>query len=282
MSHTLFTATGCLRCKITKRFMDEHQSDYQDVDIKGEGMDSFREFYGQNRESVFRGKDGIEFPIYTDGTAIRQGVSAVIAYLHAGVKIDGFIGHNQLAKGWLDGLHISDGDPSMSREFAAVLRILKKSGLKLQLDTNGKNASLLKQLLEEGIGDRIIMNVKGPLALYGNLLGEKLNHKEITTSIALVTKFPAYEFQTTIAPIIRSKDESPEISYLAPEEIGDTAKLIKDTTNSQKQPYLLRLFDPATCLDERLKSIEKLPYSAIFRYRTVAREHQVLTEIEKG
>jgi len=50
MPHTLFTATGCQRCKITKRFMDEHQSDYQDIDIKGEGMDIFREFYGQNRK----------------------------------------------------------------------------------------------------------------------------------------------------------------------------------------------------------------------------------------
>jgi len=58
--------------------------------------------------------------------------------------------------------------------------------------------------------------------------------------------------------------------------------LIKDATGSQKHPYLLRLFDPGTCMDDRLKSIEELPYNAMFRYRTAAREHQVLAEIEKG
>jgi len=282
MRHTLFTATGCQRCKIAKRFMDQHKIDYQEVDIKGEGMDTFREFYGQNRRSVYRGQEGIEFPVYTDGTAIRQGVGVVIAYLMAGEKLDGFIGHSQLSKDWIDGLHISEGDPIMAGEFVAVLRILKKSGLKLQLDTNGKNASVLDQLLEHGIGDRVVMDVKGPLALYHNLIGEEVDQMEITKSIALVTKFPEYEFQTTVAPIIRPKGETPQISYLAPEEIGETARLIKDATGSQKHPYLLRLFDPDTCMDDRLKSIGELPYNTMFRYRTAAREHQVLAEIEKG
>ena len=184
-------------------------------------------------------------------------------------------------KAGLTGCTSPTGIPAMAREFVAVLRILKKSGLKLQLDTNGKNASVLDQLLEHGIGDRIIMDVKGPLALYRNVLGEEVDQTEITKSIALVPKFPEYEFQTTIAPIIRREGETPEISYLAPEEIGETAKLIKDATGSQKHPYLLRLFDPGTCMDDRLKSIEELPYSAMFRYRTAAREHQVLAEIEK-
>ena len=282
MRHTLFTAAGCLRCKIAKRFMDEHKIDYEEVDIKGEGMDTFRKFYGKNRRSVYRGKEGIEFPVYTDGTAICQGVGVVIAYLQAGAKLEGFIGRSQLSKGWIDGLHISEGDPTMAGEFVAVLRILKKSGLKLQLDTNGKNASVLDQLLEHGIGDRVVMDVKGPLVLYGNLLGEEVDQIEITKSIVLVTKFPEYVFQTTVAPIIRSKAETPEISYLTPEEIGETANLIKDATGSQKHPYLLRLFDPGTCSDSRLQSIEELPHNAMFRYRTAARKHQVLAEIDKG
>jgi pyruvate formate lyase activating enzyme len=282
MRHTLFTATGCQRCKIAKRFMDEHKIAYEEVDIKGEGMDTFREFYGQNRRLIYRGKEGIEFPVYTDGTAVRQGVGRVIAYLQAGAKLDDFIGRSQLSKGWIDGLHISEGDPTMAGEFVALLTILKKSGLKLQLDTNGRNASVLDQLLTNGIGDRVIMDVKGPLALYHILIGEEVDEIEITKSIALATKFPEYEFQTTVAPIIRSKGETPEISYLTPEEIGETAKLIKDATGSLKNPYLLRLFDPDTCMDDRLKSIGELPVNTMFRYRTAAREHQVLAEIEKG
>jgi len=281
MRHTLFTATGCLRCKIAKRFMDEQKIDYEEVDIKCEGMDTFRKLYGQNRESIYRAKEGIEFPVFTDGTAIRQGVGVVIAYLLAGIKLDGFIGRSQLSKGWIDGLHISDGDPSMASELVAVLSILKKNGLKLQLDTNGKNASVLDRLQAHGIGERVVMDVKGPLALYGNLLGPEVDQNEITKSMALVPKFPGYEFQTTVAPIIRRQGDPPEISYLTPEEIGQTARLIEDATGSKKHPYLLRVFDPGTCMDDRLKSVEQLPSNAMFRYRTAAREYLVLAEIEK-
>ncbi len=281
MRHTLFTATGCRRCKIAIRFMEKKKIDYEEVDIKGEGMDTFRKFYGQNRESVYRGKEGIEFPVFTDGTAVRQGVGVVIAFLQAGTKLDGFIGRSQLSKGWIDGLHISDGDPSMASELVAVLSILKKNGLKLQLDTNGKNASVLDRLQAHGIGERVVMDVKGPVALYGNLLGPEVDQNEITKSIALVPKFPAYEFQTTVAPIIRRQGDPLEISYLTPEEIGQTAWLIEDATGSKKRPYLLRVFDPGTCMDDRLKSIEQLPPNAMFRYRTAAREYLVLAEIEK-
>jgi pyruvate formate lyase activating enzyme len=66
-------------------------------------METFRSFYGQNRKSVYRGKEGIEFPVYTDGTAIRQGVGVVIAYLQAGAKLDGFIGRSNCPKAGLTG-----------------------------------------------------------------------------------------------------------------------------------------------------------------------------------
>ena len=68
---------------------------------------------------------------------------------------------------------------------------------------------------------------------------------------------------------------------MTPEEIGDTAKMIEDATGSKKHPYELRGFDPGVCEDERLKSIEPLSSSEMFKYRTAARRYMVLTEIEK-
>ena len=88
MSYILYTATGCSRCKIAKKFMDERAIPFQEVDIKAEGKDAFGQFYRNNRSAVFRGKEGIEFPIFTDDAAIRQGVGVVLAYLHAGTKLD--------------------------------------------------------------------------------------------------------------------------------------------------------------------------------------------------
>lgn len=174
MSNAIFTATGCARCKIAKKYMDQQGIGYEELDIKREGKEPFGQFYRANRSSIFRGKGGVEFPVFTDGSAIRQGVGVVIAYLQAGNKLEGFIGRSELSKGWIDGLHISGGNPSLVHDLVTVLDFLKKNGLKLQLDTNGKNPLVLEQLLEQGLGDRLIMDMKGPLTLYPNILGNDI------------------------------------------------------------------------------------------------------------
>ena len=282
MSNTIYTATGCSRCKIAKKFMDEHAIPFQEVDIKAEGKDAFGQFYRNNRSAVFRGKEGIEFPIFTDDAAIRQGVGVVLAYLHAGTKLDRFIGRSELSHGWMDGIHVSEGDPSLLDDLTTVLSYIKKNGLNLQLDTDGRNASVLEKLLERQLGDRVVMEVKGPLALYAGILNKEIDPDEIKSTIRLVAKFPEHRFQTTVAPVVRQEEGTQTIRYLTPEEIAETAKLIQEVTGSNKQPYLLRLFDPGTASDQRLKSVEKMPPNALFPYRSAARRHQVLTEIEKS
>jgi pyruvate-formate lyase-activating enzyme/glutaredoxin len=282
VTYTLFTATGCARCKIAKKFMDEKGIGYEEHDISGEGKDLFAQFYRNNRSSVYRGKEGIEFPVFTDGTIIRQGVGVVIAFLRAGTRLDGFIGRSELSHGWMDGIHVSEGDPALTDELAEVLGFLKKNGLKLQFDTNGKNASIVQKLLEQGLGDRVIMDIKGPMVLYNALLGEEIDPQEIRRTMELVTKFPEYRFETTVAPVFGQGSETGGVRYLTPEEIGDTAKWIREVTASNKQPYLLRPFDPDTSPDQRFKSLEKLSPNSLLRYRSAARKHLVLTEIEKN
>jgi glutaredoxin len=282
MSNTIYTATGCSRCKIAKKFMDEKGIAYQDLDIKGDGKDAFGQFYRNNRSAVFRGKEGIEFPIFTDDAAIRQGVGVVLAYLHAGTKLDRFIGRSELSHGWMDGIHVSEGDPSLADDLITVLSYIRKNGLNLQLDTDGRNGSVMEKLLEHKLGDRVVMEVKGPLTLYAGVLNKEIDPEEIKNTIRLVAKFPEYRFQTTVAPVVRQEEGTQAIGYLTPEEIVETAKLIQEVTGSNKQPYLLRLFDPGAASDQRLKSVEKMLPNALFPYRSAARRHQVLTEIEKS
>ena len=282
MSNTIYTATGCMRCKIAKKFMDERGIAYQDFDIKAEGKDAFGQFYRTNRSAVFRGKEGIEFPVFTDGTIIRQGVGVVIAFLHAGTKLDGFIGRSDLSHGWMDGIHVSEGDPALSDDLVKVLSYIQKNGIKLQLDTDGRNASVLERLLAEKLGDRLMMEVKGPLNLYGRMLGREIDPAELKKTIELVTKFPEYQFRTAVGPVVRKEGELPETSYLTPDEVAETARLIQEATGSMKQPYVLRIFEPENASDERLRSVEKLTVNDLFRHRSAARKYQVLTEIEKS
>jgi pyruvate formate lyase activating enzyme len=268
-----------MRCNLARKFMRERGIEYQERDINGEGRNLFGQFYRANRSAVYRGPEGIEFPVLEDGASVRQGVGVVIGYLHSGTKLDGFIGRSVLSKGWIDGLHVSGGDPAMEDDLVAVLGFLKKNGLKLQLDTNGKNSSVLKNLLVHGLGHRVIMNLTGPQGLFPRILGEEIGPAEITRTMELAIRFPEYRFETTVTPVRRRNGS---VSYLTPEEIEETAKWLKEATGSQKQPYLLRWFDPETCPDERFGAMEKLPSQALLRYRTAARKHQVLTDVEQA
>ena len=278
MPHQIFSATGCARCNITKRFMKEKGIDYDEYDFKADGKEDFAKFYRAHRADIYRDKDGVEFPVFTDGKVIRQGVSVVIGHLIAGNGLDGFIGRSALHGEWIDGLNISGGDPSRTEELLQVMAYLKQNGLKTLLTTDGQNPEVLKAVQEKDLGDQIIMEVKGPADLYGALTGKTITPDELKASISLVTQFPDYRFYTMLAPLVE-KDGT--ICFITPEEIGETAKTIEDATGSKKHPYELRPFDPGQATDERLKSQEPLPSSALFKYRTAARRYMVMTEIAK-
>ena len=205
MPITIYSAKGCLRCKIVKQFLDDNGRTYQDVDALSEGRKPFREFYQNNREKIYRGPDGVEFPIYSDGETVRQGLPMVLAHLIAGSALKGFFKHGLLHGQWVDGIHISGGDPAHGEEFLNVLSYLKQQRLKLQVETNGLNASLLEQVLERGLAERVVMEIIGPLELYDSLLGQAVDPREIKRSIARVSQCEDYYFYSTIAPIIREK-----------------------------------------------------------------------------
>jgi pyruvate formate lyase activating enzyme len=84
---------------------------------------------------------------------------------------------------------------------------------------------------------------------------------------------------TTIAPIVRQAGNSPQVSYLTPEEVAQAAKLIETVTNDNRQPYWLRFLDPKDSDDEHVRLFEALSPTERFKYRSRARQHQFKTEI---
>jgi pyruvate formate lyase activating enzyme len=278
MGNIIYSVTGCIRCKITKRFLVEQDIAFEDFDINAEGKEAFAKFYRANRSKIFRDKDGVEFPVFTDGNIVRQGASVIIGHLIAGDGLDDFIKRSVLHGEWIDGFHISSGKPDQADELISVLSYLKKTRLKIQLFTDGRNASVLEKIVAQGLGDRMVMEIKGPADLYAKLSGQEIKAGELEQSIRLATQFDEYQFYTAIAPVVRSENQ---ISFLSPDEIGMIAKMIESATQSKKEPYVLRPYDPASTTDAALKSMESLPDSAMFKYRTAARRYQVMTEIKK-
>lgn len=276
MNITIYTATGCARCKIVKGFMQERGITYVEKDMKAEGKEDFQAFYKANRSAIFRGPDGIEFPIIYDGENIRQSIGAALAFLHAGKRLDGFFTVGTLHKEWVNGIHVSGGDPQNTEDFLTVLRYLKDKNMKLQIDTNGKNSSILNQVLDEGLADVMIMDVLGPEQLYSRLAGEEVETEDIKASLALIQSFPEFKIQTVISPVSR---EDGTVSYLTPEEIAQTAKLIEEGTGSKKVPYMLKAFDPQEAVNPEFKKLE--PVTNLLPYRSKARTYQVFADIKK-
>ncbi|KJS80055.1 MAG: hypothetical protein JM58_19290 [Peptococcaceae bacterium BICA1-8] len=274
---TIYTATGCTRCKIVKRFMEERGITYAERDMKAEGKEEFQSFYKANRSGIFRGPDGIEFPIITDGENIRQSIGASIAFLHSGTKLNGFFSVGTLHKEWVDGIHVSGGNPDNTEEYLAVLRYLKGNNLKLQIDTNGKNSLILQQVLRENLADMLIVNILGPQQLYSKLSEKEIDIDDVKASLGIVANFPKSKIETVIVPVIR---EDGTISFLTPEEIGETAKLIEEGTGSKKNHYLLKMFNPKEAQESKFRLLDPLPNKLVFAYRTKARTYQVFTEIE--
>ncbi len=278
MGITLFTAAGCARCNIAKNFMRAKAIAFDEQDALGAGKVLFAQFYRAHRGAVVRGAEGIEFPIVVEGELIRQGVAAVIARLQAADRLDGFFAPSGLSKGWVGGIRLSTGDPGEVEDLAAVLGFLKKSGLKLQIETDGRNAVVADRLLRQGIGDRQVMDLKGPRTLYDVLLGRKVEMDEIARSMMLATRFPEFRFETTVAPV---PSDAGGLRYMTPEEVADAACWLKEATGSPRQPYFLRRFDSSLLTDEEASALAPLPPEALFRYRSAARRHQVLAEIAK-
>jgi pyruvate formate lyase activating enzyme len=266
---------------MVRQFLKDRGLTYRDHDALGEGKEAFRSFYQANRQKIYRGAEGVEFPLYCDGEVIRQGLPGVIAHLVAGPSLNGFFTHGRKHGQWIDGIDVSGGDPAYGEEFLEVLIYLKKQGFMIQIDTNGLNADLLSSVIEHKLADCVIMEVKGSLDLYGFLFPLPVDPPEIEKSIILVSKFSEHRFFTTITPIVRQPGDPPEISYITPAEVAETAKLIRTVTDDNRQPYGLRFFDPKTSDDERLRTCEALSPSALFKYRTQARKHQFKTEILK-
>lgn len=110
----------------------------------------------------------------------------------------------EIRKGFLDGVVISGGEPTLHQDLAATCRNIRAMGYPIKLDTNGSRPKVLKQLLEEGCVDYIAMDIKTDPFAYTPLIARDCNPERILTSIKIImeSNIP-HEFRTTcISPLV--------------------------------------------------------------------------------
>ncbi|WP_299979162.1 anaerobic ribonucleoside-triphosphate reductase activating protein [Desulfobacula sp.] len=110
-------------------------------------------------------------------------------------------------KGFLEGLVITGGEPTLQKDLIAFCRKVKDMGYKLKLDSNGTCPHVLAKLFEDRLVDFISMDIKTSLENYHLVVPGKFETQKILESIRLLMeKAPAYEFRTTCTRPFVSKE----------------------------------------------------------------------------
>jgi pyruvate formate lyase activating enzyme len=159
----------------------------------------------------------------------------------------------QKRKGWVDGVCITGGEPTIHPWLPFLIRELRSNRgltstggpLAVKLDTNGTHPEILAELLAEGLIDYVAMDLKGPLradrysALTGVPCGEgQIDRIQASVQILLEGKTD-YEFRTTVVPTL-----------LEEEEIYALARRIRGAGR-----YTLQSFNPREAMDEDLRKV---------------------------
>ena len=112
-----------------------------------------------------------------------------------------------LRKGFLDGVVISGGEPTLHKDISSICRNIRGMGYPIKLDTNGSRPKILKQLIDDGCVDYVAMDIKTDPFAYCPLIAKDCKPERILTSIKIImeSNIP-HEFRTTcIKPLVNSK-----------------------------------------------------------------------------
>ena len=127
--------------------------------------------------------------------AADGGVEAVLSFL-------------KKRQGLLDGVAVTGGEPLLHADMADFLREVKTLGYRVKLDTNGSFPDRLQSLVEEGLVDRVAMDIKNAPALYAKTAGlETMDMAAVARSKDyLLSGAVEYEFRTTVVRGLHTRE----------------------------------------------------------------------------
>jgi pyruvate formate lyase activating enzyme len=107
-------------------------------------------------------------------------------------------------KGFLDGVVISGGEPTIHDDLFTLCDKLKVLGFPIKIDTNGSRPQVIRKLIQEGLVDYIAMDIKTDPFRYYSFTNAGFNPDSILKSVQIIMESSIdYEFRTTcIKPLV--------------------------------------------------------------------------------
>lgn len=133
----------------------------------------------------------------------------------------------------VEGVCLTGGEPTLQEDLVDFVLLLKKSGFKVKLDTNGARPDVLRKLLKDNLLDFIAVDIKAPPEKYPIVTGVNIEWERIKETVQLLQNSPVkQEFRTTVVP-----------GLLEVEDLLNIARSIRGSSR-----YVLQQFHPASTL----------------------------------
>jgi pyruvate formate lyase activating enzyme len=156
-------------------------------------------------------------------------------------SLDGVMEEIEGNAGFIDGVVVTGGEPTVSKGFFDLLEEFRLMGVPVKLDTNGSRPELLEKALKNDLVAAVAMDIKAPLTLeeYSSAAGREIDINAIKESInLLVAANVEVYFRTTVVPVLH--DES-------------SVRRIKQEIQGHR--LILQNFRPAEALDPEFRKM---------------------------
>lgn len=156
-------------------------------------------------------------------------------------------------KNIIDGVTISGGEPTLSKNLFSFVEKVKELQLAVKLDSNGLQPEVLKNLISRNLIDYAAIDIKTSPEKYRIMTNSDVDFSRIAESITILRSSGVdYEVRTTCVPV-----------YVT---MGDLAS-IRDTIGRVKNYFLQQFQREARLLDRSWEVIEPYPAETLRQFR---------------
>ncbi|MEW5913051.1 MAG: anaerobic ribonucleoside-triphosphate reductase activating protein [Thermodesulfobacteriota bacterium] len=199
--------------------------------VKGFIETSFLDWPGQIASVLFLPGCNFRCPYCHNFTLVEDPESLLT------LSLDAVLDRLRPFTGWIDGVVVTGGEPTLHPGLEALLERIKETGFLVKLDTNGYRPQVLMDLAGRGLLDMVAMDLKAPLEplAYRRASGCSVDVERVRQSLEfLKASGLAHHIRSTIWP-----------DWHGPDELTKMAAAVKGA-----QAWTLQAMNPANAWDQ--------------------------------
>ncbi|MDW7709124.1 MAG: anaerobic ribonucleoside-triphosphate reductase activating protein [Deferrisomatales bacterium] len=187
----------------------------------------------------------------------------------ATVPLEAVLARLDALRGWVDGVCVTGGEPTLEPRLPELLAVFRSRGLGVKLDTNGSRPAVLASLLAGGLLESVALDVKAPLEPipYRRNAGAGADPAQVATSLELLARAEIpLEVRTTVHPSLLSQEEVRRLAA----QVG-AACAVRRGPAAEPVRFTLQRCRGEDLLDGRLKALPPLPPEVFQEWEREAR-----------